>query len=305
VPGKFSPINDRLKVHELVREAVKSGRYEGPAQFAREVGNSGYRLPSRETIRKWANGVTSPFSGKRIFDQQPSEELSFFLGAWIGDGWADENDGGKRLLLKVRSYDFAKEFANCAAKILHKTDSYWVRRVNDKRGRWYFVKVTSFQLYEFVTGPFERIREYTQRFPKAFLRGLYTAEGNPSVSVSTKWVLRLDVGLCISNCDVELLEFSRELLKGLGIGPGRLKVDRYAGEATNLSFAKQSEWQFHISTFADVVKFANVIGFADSEKQFKLKEAIELIDRYGAFRAASQWTCLYEKRAGIWRRRDD
>ena len=134
MPGKFSPIKDRLRVYELVREAVKTGRYGGPAQFAREVGSIGHVPPHKERFDRWAAGGDSPFSGKRIFDQRPSEELSFFLGAWIGDGWADENDGGKRMLLKVRSYDFAKEFADCAAKILHKTDSYWVRRVTDKQG---------------------------------------------------------------------------------------------------------------------------------------------------------------------------
>jgi intein-encoded DNA endonuclease-like protein len=293
-----------LRVYELVREAVNAGSYAGPARFAKGLADSGLLLPSRRTIRRWASGATSPFSGKRIFDQRPSEELSFFLGAWIGDGWGDENDGGKRMLLKVRSYDFAKEFADCAAKILHKTDSYWVRRVNDKRGRWYLVKVTSFQLYEFVTQPFEKLRELVEFFPRAFLRGLYTAEGNPSTNVSKKRVHRLDVGLCVSNCDSSLLEFARRLLLGLRFRPGRLKVDRYAGEVTNLSIVKNTAWQFTLSKFVDVVRFADIIGFADSKKQRKLAEAIGLIAKFGSFRAASKWTELYEKRAGEWTRRE-
>jgi len=67
------------------------------------------------------------------------------------------------MLLKVRSYDFAKEFATSAAKILHKTDSYWVRRIVDETGMWYFVKVTSFMLYHFVNRPLDALRAYIER----------------------------------------------------------------------------------------------------------------------------------------------
>ncbi len=165
MPGRFSPIEDRLKVYELLQQSVKAGSYRGPTKFLREMEVYGYELPRRETVRRWATGENSPLSGKRLFDYKASPELSFFLGAWIGDGWADDSDGGKRLLLKVRSYDFAKEFADCAAKVLHKTDTYWVRRVHDKRGRWFLVKVTSFQLYEFVNRSLSDLLSFIEAFP--------------------------------------------------------------------------------------------------------------------------------------------
>ena len=121
-------------------------------------------LPSRMTLQRWLNGLTSPTTSMNRFDATPSDELSFFLGAWIGDGWADESDGGKRLLLKVRSYDFAKEFAGCASKILQKSNGYWVRRVVDKRGRWYMVKVTSLTLFEFANQVSRTVRRFHQTF---------------------------------------------------------------------------------------------------------------------------------------------
>src|SRR5207244_487012 len=167
----------------------------------KELATTGSNLPSKQTIRRWALAKTSPFSGKRIFNAQPSEELSFFLGAWIGDGWSDDNDGGKRMLLKVRSYDFAKEFATSAAKILGKTDSYWVGRIADETGMWYLVRVTSFMLYDFVNQPLKALRAYIERYPRGFLRGFFTAEGNPSASISKRRELRLDVGICVSNSD--------------------------------------------------------------------------------------------------------
>ena len=103
---RFAPISDRMKVYELVRRLVDAKGFLGVADLKKELATTGSTLPSKQTIRRWALAKTSPFSGKRIFNAQPSEELSFFLGAWIGDGWSDENDGGKRMLLKVRSYDF-------------------------------------------------------------------------------------------------------------------------------------------------------------------------------------------------------
>jgi len=115
------------------------------------------------------------------FHPVPSDSLSFFLGAWLGDGWADEADGGKRLLLKVRSMSFADEFAAAATAVLGK--QYRAREVHDKNGRWYQVKVTSMLLFEFVGRPFAELEPTIEQFPMSFLRAFATAEGNPSVSI--------------------------------------------------------------------------------------------------------------------------
>ncbi len=293
-----------MKVYELVRRLVDANKFSGVADLRKELTTTGLTLPSRETIRRWALERTSPFSGKRIFNAQPSEELSFFLGAWIGDGWADENDGGKRMLLKVRSYDFAKEFATSAAKILQKTDSYWVRRIINETGTWYLVKVTSFMLYDFVNRPLEALRRYIEPFPKRFLRGLFTAEGNPSVSISKRRELRLDVGISVSNSDRRLLDFSRELLSSLDFRPGHVRLNILRGQSTNLGVATKSGWQLSLSRFEDVWKFASSIGFADSTKERKLADALSFITRRGRIGAAAEWKLSYEKRHGDWVRKD-
>ncbi len=295
---KFAPIFDRMKVYELVQKEVDAKGFAGVANLTRGLRLSSYVLPSRETLRRWALAKTSPFSGKRIFDARPSGELSFFLGAWIGDGWSDENDGGKRMLLKVRSYDFAKEFATVAAKILQKTDSYWVRRVVDETGSWYLVKVTSFMLYEFVNQPFENLRGFIELFPRAFLRGLFTAEGNPSTSISRRY--GLDVALDLSNSDYELLEFSMNLLLALVYHPKRIRLVQPKGTRTNLGVATKPGWLLKLLRFDDVETFASTIGFADSKKQRKLTDAISLIREFGSIRAAREWTRLYEKQRGDW-----
>jgi len=289
-----------LRVYELVRETVRIGRYRGPAQLCKELEESGYFLPSLGTIRRWAAGATSPFSGKRIFDGRPSGELSFFLGAWIGDGWADENDGGKRMLLKVRSYDFAKEFADCAARILHKTDSYWVRKVHDKRGRWYLVKVTSFQLYEFLNRPLEFLLQAVESFPNEFLRGVFTAEGNPVLSIQQRRGPRLEVGLTVSNSDYELMQLLNRLLTNSALHPGAIRLNTRAGTRTNLGIATNDVWVMNLSRLDEVDAFARTIGFADAVKQDKLEDAIRLIRDIGHRAAAAQWTERYRMVNGIW-----
>jgi intein-encoded DNA endonuclease-like protein len=44
---------------------------------------------------------------------------------------------------------------------------------------WFLVKVTSIMLYEFVMQPWEQLSDYAEAYPTAFLRGFFTAEGNP------------------------------------------------------------------------------------------------------------------------------
>jgi len=293
-----------MKVYELVRRLVDAKGFPGVADLRKELTSTGLTLPSTQTIRRWALAKASPFSAKRIFNAQPSEELSFFLGAWVGDGWSDDNEGGKRMLLKVRSYSFANEFARSAAKILRKTDSYWVRRIVDETGMWYFVKVTSFMLYDFLNQPLGTLRKYVEPFPRGFLRGFFTAEGNPTVSVAKRNGPLLSIGLDLSNSDYGLLDFCRMLLAALGYHPGRIRLVKPTGTLTNLGRAKKLGWLLTLLRFDDAQFFAANIGFADSKKQEKLADAISLIQKYGSKGAAREWVNRYEKQRGDWVRKE-
>jgi DNA endonuclease len=144
---------ERQRVYEEVRRLKAADPDMDTTSLRLELRRLFEVLPSRMTLRRWLDGATSPTSSMNRFEAVPSPELSFFLGAWIGDGWADKNDGGTRLLLKVRSFDFASAFAESAKKVLQKKNDYWVRRVNGKTGRWYLVKVTSMTLFDFVGQP--------------------------------------------------------------------------------------------------------------------------------------------------------
>jgi hypothetical protein len=112
------------------------------------------------------------------------------------------------------------------------------------------------------------------------------------------------LGISISNTDSALLEFCRRELIKQGFAPGRLKVDRFAGEKTNIAVVRNTLWQFNLSKKNDVANFAEAIGFADLKKQNKLEDAIKMIREYGHSGAIAHWTELYEKQSGDWIRKE-
>ena len=289
---RFAPLAFRARAYEEVRRLAGQG-LSGPAEIARELARAGAYVPSRNTIKRWAGGNASPTSGVRMFVPMPSEELSFFLGAWLGDGWADENDGGKRMRLKVRSSSFAASFAEAAGSVLQR-EPYRVWTTEDDAGPWYNVKLTSCLLYDFVRQDLDTLRPCITSKPKGFLRGFFTAEGNPSVSVAKRGP-RLDIAVEISNSDYELLELTRDLLSSLGLTPSRIRLVQREGERTNLGRATKAGWLLMILHLADISRFASEVGFADVEKQRKLEEALHLVRAYGSEGAVHEWTARYQK----------
>lgn len=263
-------------------------------------------LPSRETLRRWYLEKVDPSTCVNRFEPTPSDQLSFFLGAWLGDGWADDSDGGKRLPLKVRSRDFAAEYAASATVILNKTAPYKVRELHEDDGVWYFVKVTSLLLHQFVQQPFRELATYILLKPRGFLRGFFTAEGNPSISLHTErdGGTSLTATLCVSNTDFEVLEFSRYLLESMGFHPTKITVGDRPGlnrlirglPVTTTRF----EWQYRLARIEEISMFLSRVGFADLSKAGKAARAIELIGKYGSRVASIKWQHHYEKIRGVW-----
>ncbi len=304
-----APTLERIKSYEMLRRLVDEGVDDGPAAIVIRLREAGLQVPSRGTVQRWVHKRSSPSTSMRTFEPVPSNELSFFVAAWIGDGWADEADGGKRMRLKVRSRSFAEEFARCASVILSKSKPYCVWTTEDEGGKWYNVKVTSLRLYEFVTRPLTSLKSFISENPEGFLRGFFTAEGCPSINISklpseSGKKLRLDIAAVVSNCDIELLEYSRDLLSKLGYHPGKVRLNHPKGKKTNLSVASKDNYLVTMGRFDELSAFADEVGFADSEKNAKLHEALELVGEAGSFRAAERWLELYVKVGGKWTRKD-
>jgi len=234
-----------------------------------------------------------------------SSELSFFLGAWLGDGWADEADGGKRLHLHVRSKDFAEEFANAATVVLRKASRpYRARLTKEDDGDWYDVKVTSVRLSRFLAQPFNVVAPIIERSPSGFLRGFSTAEGNPSVSVQSGPPVTLAVSVCFSNTELEHMKFARLQLEKLGYHPTNTTVGYKAGTPHpirgKIYVTTKTEWQFRLAILGEVQRFSEQIGFADQIKQDKIVTACALIGNLGSEKAADEWQELFEKKGRKW-----
>ncbi len=266
-------------------------------------------LPSRETIRRWNVGKTAPMTSVNKFDAEPSEELSFFLGAWLGDGWGDSADGGKRLFLKVRARQFAEEFANSATSILHKSIPYVARRIEDENGTWYQVKVTSLLLFELANRPFGDLTSCIGAHPIGFLRGFFTAEGNPSVSIGRgRGRPALQVTLCVSNTEKKYIRYAMKLVRQLGYRPTNITKGSTPGLQMSIGIhsfiTTKTEWQFRIARVGEVESFLMKIGFADTMKQEKAQTAVHLIKEFGSHLAAVEWSSMYSKIGRKWARRD-
>lgn len=166
------------------------------------------------------------------------------------------------------------------------------------------MKVTSSQLYEFVGRPFSELLPYLVPNPIGFLRGFFTAEGNPSVAIERRGRPRLSTGVELANSDYQLLVFSRDSLSNLGFHPGRIRLNTAKGKRTNVGVAREAVWLFSLSRFEDAIRFSDKIGFADEEKQSKLRDAISFTEERGSFGAASEWSKHYEKQGRKWVRKD-
>ncbi|MEM3804089.1 MAG: LAGLIDADG family homing endonuclease [Conexivisphaerales archaeon] len=297
--------SDRLEAYLM----VKNSGLKDAKLIQQAPKEKGMYVPSLITIRRWIKGNTSPYSNVNIFEPKPSDSLGFFIGAWLGDGWADDSDGGKRLFLKVMSESFAKEFAEAASFILQKKNSYKLHRLSTGGTAWYQVKVTSLLLYSFLVRPLSSLKEVVVQAPKGFLRGLFTADGNPSVSINRSHsARRLSVSLCVSNTDAELIRLAWEVAESLGYHPTKITCGFRGGRPYTIKGktyrAGSDELQFRIESITEVSRFLDEIGFADKEKQEKASLAYKLIITYGARKAAEEWERYYVKIGRKWMKRE-
>gem|GEM_PF-3852002 len=71
VGRRFSPACERMRAYGIVGDAVARHGFD-VAGLKAELESAGFAPPSRETLRRWAPGVTSPLSGKNLFSPRPS-----------------------------------------------------------------------------------------------------------------------------------------------------------------------------------------------------------------------------------------
>ncbi len=140
-------------------------------------------------------------SEKPVFmDFPPSQDLSFVIGAFLGDGsFVEDSDYHHHVKLAVRDRELADAFNRSVAKVLGRKVN--VLTVTHNVGKVYYEsKYSSQPLGLFVKRPLEGLRPFADDHPAMFLRGLFSADGCASISTRS---FGLVVSIILSNSRLE------------------------------------------------------------------------------------------------------
>src|SRR5437016_7962048 len=113
---------------------------------------------------------------------QPSEDLSFVIGSFLGDGsFVEDSDYHHHVKLAVRDRDFAEAFNLAVGHILGRKTTKIIM-THDLGKVYYESKYSSRSLGLFLKLPLEQLQPFMNEFPGAFMSGLFSADGCASVS---------------------------------------------------------------------------------------------------------------------------
>ncbi|RLF79430.1 DNA endonuclease [Thermococci archaeon] len=254
-------------IDELRRKGVNY------SQIAERIMNEKGIKISRVTISRWCKGRHNPYNRIKVVNLEPSPSLAYVTGIYFGDGSVNiHSDHKYRLRLKVVDKEFAEAFARALKEIGAKPHMGYENNIT-RSGRWY-VESTSKSLYMFLKQPKEKLFEVAREYPKEFLRGFFDSEGHVYVDKNTF----RSAYIAAYNYDLDVLDFSRELLSSLSIH-SKIRVSKRAGtlviiRGKEYSY-KSNLYELRIYRIESVRKFATDIGFTIQRKQKKLNEWLQ------------------------------
>ncbi|WP_168188377.1 LAGLIDADG family homing endonuclease [Thermococcus indicus] len=282
------------ELHEIV-ERVKALRSEGHS-YGRIVGmiSDEYNLKlSKATVIRWCKGTHSPFNKIRAIHSDPSPELSYVIGVYLGDGSVHRKSNGRYLIkLKVIDREFAEAFANALEKLGIRATVGFER--DSTRVDRFYVEGSNKTMFQLLSGPWERLFSLAGEYPAQFLKGFFDSEGFPVISAGRTFTVQV----AAVNSDLVVLGFIRKLLETLGISSkisklyskGHRVVIRGEEYSSNVDM-----FILWISRFGDVMRFAKEIGFTARRKEAKLRRAIELKLHYPDGKAVRLWHEEYKR----------
>jgi len=219
-----------------------------------------------------------------------SEDLSFVIGAFLGDGsFVEDSAWHHHVKISVRDREFAEKFNRSVASVL-------ARKVNaitithDLGKIYYDSKYSSRPLGLFLKGPLDQLSAVAHQYPNAFLCGLFSADGCAAVSGRETG---LAVSIVLTNSRLELLSLVDELLRTHFDIQSRTYLARKKGATWSLGkktvVLRKDSYNLWISRKQDVKNFVNTIGFVIRRKQEAAEKAIHLIETVGRSRACELW----------------
>jgi hypothetical protein len=152
-----------------------------------------------------------------------SKELSYFIGAFLGDGYLSCNMKNQSYLIKIYAgldKSFAEKCFNCLKTICLNPRMWFYK--NKKYMKWkgqWIVYVYSKKLYEYLKNlKIENLKNLlnSKELIYSFIIGFYDAEGCLPYK---KYRKNIRLNLHIDNTNLELVNFVKELLFNLGFNP--------------------------------------------------------------------------------------
>jgi intein-encoded DNA endonuclease-like protein len=302
----------RSKTHDAIPAHLSKQLYEkslelsatglGSIRIARELSRASSLSISPGTIAHWIAGNRRPRL-RNIFEEKPSPNLSYVIGAAKGDGCSLSKSS--LVKLEVTDWDFATTFNSAMAQLFSRDtpNKILTRRFGSTRKTLYIVKYSSRQLVELLRRPVMTLSNLVVVHPRDFLRGFFDAEGHADVTATT----RLTLAVGADNCDRSiLLLVKRTLADALWI-QAIVQLRRKAGFRkvirTDSFVTKRTSYAVRITRLHAVEKFSSGIGFSICRKKEKLDDALRIYRLHGPTLGAVLWRESYFKRNGQWRKR--
>ncbi|MCD6300792.1 MAG: hypothetical protein J7L82_01830 [Staphylothermus sp.] len=203
-----------------------------------------------------------------------SPDLSYVIGAWLGDGTLACRKSKQEYIIKllVKDHDFAEEWGRRLSCALQRNKPY--KPVWDTANKRWCVKGYSKVLYELLQETRRSltvVEEIVSFYPAEAIRGFFDAEGsvvsNPPIIVA-----------CNTRYDIILL--FRKLLSKISIkskiSVRERKATMKCPKTSKIYFRKTTKlYCLKITHINKIIKYYSMIGFTIKREQFKLKHLIQ------------------------------
>jgi intein-encoded DNA endonuclease-like protein len=258
------------------------------------------------TISGWLVNGRKPWTRYELFKPTSSEQLSYAIGVYVGDGSISQQRKRFFLRLHVKDREFASKFSLTCAQILGKKP-YSVRLIKDREK--YETTVANASFCRFLKQGLPKLDPSVRDHPSGFVRGLADSDGCPAITTTRRrgkpWFF-VQVVVATST-SIPLLSYARTILRecfGLKATLVYKGQPRYRPYRNMVFRSKKRVFDLRISRFGDLKQFSQVVGFELSRKQEELDAAIAVRERFGSGgEAVEEWTRNWEHGRTEWIRK--
>lgn len=220
------------------------------------------------TTYKWVHNLNSPLG--RYNYPAISPDLSYVIGAWLGDGTLAYRKSKQEYIIKllVKDYDFAEEWGKRLSRALQRNRPY--KPVWDKANKRWCVKGYSKVLYLLL---FETrrnssiIEEIVSSYPAEAIRGFFDAEGS---------VINNPPTIIACNTRPDIIVLFKKLLSKISIESKisiRHRKPVMKCPKTGKIYLRRTNTLYclKITHIDEIIKYSNMVGFSIKRKQSRLK----------------------------------